>query len=409
MQYFKYLVKLFLINQKLKLSHSFLLLYKFLLVITFIYIINKFKKTKIIFINIDNEINNIKKYYELNNNGTLINKKKFNKINKPKVSIISAVYNRDKFILRFIRSIQNQFFDDIEIIFIDDCSIDNSVKVIEENKKEDERIILLKQKVNKGTLIARNIGILLSKGEYIILPDPDDILSENILFECYSIAKKREYEMIRFNIYSDKYFPFSIIAENLKNPIYQPELSTCLIYGYGYKNLVDGIISNKFIKKESLLKTLQRINIYYLNQKMIYFEDGLINFALYRNIKSLYLLKKIGYYYIYNKDSVSRIINYVSYIKCFFIYIKYVYENTKNNKYEKDIVFYLLNIYIQDINIIYNIKNNDKYISMCEQIIVNIYNDKFISKGNKNKLRKIINLVKRIKKSNEMKFFNRNN
>lgn len=46
---------------------------------------------------------------------------------------------------------------------------------------------------------------------------------------------------------------------------------------------------------------------------------------------------------------------------------------------------------------------------MCEQIIVNIYNDKFISKGNKNKLRKIINLVKRIKKSNEMKFFNRNN
>jgi hypothetical protein len=48
----------------------------------------------------------------------------------------------------------------------------------------------LKQRVNKGTLIARNIGVLLSKGEYLILPDPDDILSENILYECYSIAKK---------------------------------------------------------------------------------------------------------------------------------------------------------------------------------------------------------------------------
>ena len=79
--------------------------------------------------------------------------------------------------MRFIRSIQNQFFDDIEIIFIDDCSIDDSVKVIEENKKKDERIILLKQKVNKGTLISRNIGALLSKGEYLIFPDTDDILS----------------------------------------------------------------------------------------------------------------------------------------------------------------------------------------------------------------------------------------
>ena len=245
--------------------------------------------------------------------------------------------------MRFIRSIQNQFFDDIEIIFIDDCSIDDSVKVIEENKKQDKRIILLKQKINKGTLIARNIGILLSKGEYLMLPDPDDILSENILSECYYLAKKNDYEMIRFNMYSDKYFPFSIISENLKTVIYQPELSTHLIYGYGYKKIVDGIVNNKFIKTESLLETLKKINNYYLNMKMIYFEDGLINFALHRNVKSLYLLKKIGYYYAFNNDSVSHFMDISSYIKCFFIFIKYIYENTKDNKYEKDMISYLIN------------------------------------------------------------------
>ena len=382
---------MFEINQTIKVI-------KFIILAIIVFFNNNFRKTQIIFLENDREIYNIKKYYELNNNGTLINKQKFNKINKPKVSIISAVYNREKFILRFIRSIQNQFFDDIEIIFIDDCSIDNSVKVIEENKKKDERIILLKQKVNKGTLISRNIGVLLSKGEYLILPDTDDILSENILFECYSIAKKNDYEMIRFNMYSDKKFPFSIISENLKSTIYQPELSTYLIYGYGYKKIVDGIISNKFIKTESFLKTLKKINNYFLNNKMIYFEDGLINFALHRNVKSLYLLKKIGYYYIYNKDSVSRFLDISSYIKCFFIFMKYIYENTNDNQYEKDMISYLIILYIDDIRIIANLKNNYEFISICEQIIYQIYNNKLISKGSKNKLRKILYLMNNIKR-----------
>ena len=315
---------------------------KILMIFLIIFININLKKEKIILTDLKNEINNIKKYYELNNKGILINKINFTKIENPKVSIISSVYNRQDFILRFIRSVQNQFFDDIEIIFIDDCSTDLSRELIEEYQKEDKRILLLKNKKNKGTLISRNIGVLKAKGEYLILPDPDDILSQNILNICYHIATKNNYEMIRFNMYSEFYFPFNIISNNLKNVIYQPELSTYLIYGYGYKKLVDGIISNKFIKTTIYLLTLKNINKFYLNQNMIYFEDGLINFALHRNVKSLYLLKKIGYYYIFNKYSVSRYINIELYLKCFFIFIKYIYENTKNNKYEKDIIFYLL-------------------------------------------------------------------
>ena len=166
----------------------------------------------------------IKKYYELNSKGILINKKNFRKNENPKISIISAIYNREKFILRFIRSIQNQFFDDIEILFIDDFSKDNSVNLIEEFQKEDKRIILIKNKRNKGTLISRNIGVLKSKGEYLIIPDPDDILTEGILEICYYISKQYNLEMIRFNMYSDKFFIFSKISEHLNNIIYQPEL-----------------------------------------------------------------------------------------------------------------------------------------------------------------------------------------
>jgi cellulose synthase/poly-beta-1,6-N-acetylglucosamine synthase-like glycosyltransferase len=120
-----------------------------------------------IFLSYTYEIINIKKYFKLCNNKILINRKKY-KYNKfPKVSIISPIFNRENYILRFLRSVQNQKFNDIEIIFIDDCSEDNSVKFIEEYQKQDERIILIKNKKNKGTLISRNIGALNSKGKLI--------------------------------------------------------------------------------------------------------------------------------------------------------------------------------------------------------------------------------------------------
>lgn len=92
--------------------------------------------------NCKNEIIKIENYKEINNKGILLNKKQFKKAQKPKISIISPVYNRGQYILRFIRSIQNQYFNDIEIILIDDFSDDNTSDIIKKCQKEDERIIL---------------------------------------------------------------------------------------------------------------------------------------------------------------------------------------------------------------------------------------------------------------------------
>lgn len=104
------------------------------------------------------EIYNIKKYNDLCKKGILINKKHFEKVSNPKISIISPVYNREKHLMKFVRSIQNQNIPDIEIILVDDFSTDESVKIINQLKIEDERIILLQNKRNKGTLISRNIA-----------------------------------------------------------------------------------------------------------------------------------------------------------------------------------------------------------------------------------------------------------
>ena len=166
------------------------------------------------------EIRELKKYFELCKEGILINKKKFENVEKPKISIIVPVYNREKYILRFMRSIQNQYFYDIEIILVDDFSSDNSTKLIEKLKIYDKRIILIKNKRNKGTFISRNVAGLKAKGKYLIFPDPDDIMSPNILEKCYHVANKFNYELIRFHMYSDKYYIFSLIPNNLPDFFY---------------------------------------------------------------------------------------------------------------------------------------------------------------------------------------------
>ena len=125
------------------------------------------------------------------NNSTSLNTiKYFNKTETPKISIIAAIYNKEKYILRFIRSIQSQNYENIEIILVDDCSTDNSIKIIKNIQAIDRRIILIKHSEKKGTLISRNDGIIKAKGEYLIIPDPDDIFLNDILNRAYKKGKE---------------------------------------------------------------------------------------------------------------------------------------------------------------------------------------------------------------------------
>ena len=85
------------------------------------------------------ETKSIEEYFNYCND--IKEKQNFKKAKNPKISVISAVYNREKFISRFIGSVQSQSFKDIEIILVDDNSFDNSIKLIEKIKKEDKRIV----------------------------------------------------------------------------------------------------------------------------------------------------------------------------------------------------------------------------------------------------------------------------
>ena len=318
--------------------------------------------------------------------------KYFESIKFPKVSIISAIYNRGEYLLRFLKSIQNQNFNDIEIILIDDFSSDNTLDLIKKYQLIDKRIILIKNKKNFGTFKTRNLGIFKSKGEYCILPDPDDILSQDCLKNFYVFAKKYDYEMLRFNIYIGQK---SIFFPNCANPtpsrpVFKPEIQTFLFYAIKKLKQIDFNVSNKFVKRDILIKALNMLPKEYLNMYITSYEDGILNYMLYRVAKSFYFLKKIGYYYIINPQSISKKGCKPEFIKFLFVHLKIVFEFSKNTIFEKNMfnaIFKRLVIKTKIINKTNLMKNDSKFY--LNHINIFLSND-FVS--NKNK--KILILLK---------------
>ncbi|MCF6182667.1 glycosyltransferase family 2 protein [Lutibacter sp.] len=91
------------------------------------------------------------------------------------VSIITPNFNCEKFIAATIKSVINQTYKNWELIIVDDCSTDNSVKIINDFISKGERIKLIKLNKNSGPAVARNKAIELSKGDYMAFLDSDDL------------------------------------------------------------------------------------------------------------------------------------------------------------------------------------------------------------------------------------------
>ena len=106
-----------------------------------------------------------------------------------KISIIVPVYNVEKYLDRCLNSIVAQSLKEIEIIIVNDCSPDNSLKIIEKYMKKDERITLINKIKNEGLTSARNSGLEIAQGKYILHIDGDDWIEQEYLKDMYKTAE----------------------------------------------------------------------------------------------------------------------------------------------------------------------------------------------------------------------------
>lgn len=116
---------------------------------------------------------------------------------EPLVSIIVPVYNAEKTIGRTINSILSQSYRNIEIIIVDDGSVDNTKEII--SKIKDDRLVYVK-KNNSGVSASRNLGIDKSNGKYIMFCDADDELSNSAVSVLVSVAKRQKVSVVKFGV-----------------------------------------------------------------------------------------------------------------------------------------------------------------------------------------------------------------
>jgi|SRR5699024_174456 len=115
----------------------------------------------------------------------------------PKVSVIMAAYNAEKYILESINSILDQDFRDIELIICDDASTDSTWSLICEAKGKDGRIVAMQNESNLKAAASRNKCIKLAKGEYIAIQDADDIsMPGRLSKQIKALENNEEYDFI---------------------------------------------------------------------------------------------------------------------------------------------------------------------------------------------------------------------
>lgn len=126
-------------------------------------------------------------------------------MNKPLISIIIPVYNVEVYIERCLNSILKQDIepDLIEVVIIDDGSSDNSKRITKKYQKQYSNIRVYSQE-NRGVSVARNKGIFLSEGEYLLFIDSDDEVIENSLQKIFNQLKLKKPEMLILNSFRVK-------------------------------------------------------------------------------------------------------------------------------------------------------------------------------------------------------------
>jgi len=114
----------------------------------------------------------------------------------PKVSIVIPIYNVENYLLTCLNSVVNQTLEDIEIICVNDGSTDNSLSILEEFAKKDNRIKVI-SKQNSGYGHTMNLGIDKSNGDYIGIVEPDDCVALDMYEILYKKATEHDLDFIK--------------------------------------------------------------------------------------------------------------------------------------------------------------------------------------------------------------------
>jgi len=230
------------------------------------------------------------------------------------VSIIIPSYNCASYLADSISSSLSQTHKNIEIIVIDDGSIDNTFKIVT-NFKMDPRVKYIYQE-NKGLPSARNAGIMAATGEYILFLDADDEISPLMAAECLEHIKNESADFCITDILRIENINGVLVKEERRSNIPKDNFEFAILK----ENFIRGL---PFYRKQSL------IDVGLFDDEMLNIEDWDLNIRMICAGKHFCYLPKPYYFYKIRKGSITK-----SNKKNLYKYMEIIYR--KHHKYIAD-------------------------------------------------------------------------
>ena len=219
----------------------------------------------------------------------------------PKISIIIPVYNVEKYLSRCLDSVVNQTLVDIEIICVNDGTKDNSVAIIEAYMEHDDRIVLV-NKENGGLSSARNAGIEIANGEYLMFVDSDDYLAENACERLYIEHLENNADIIVFgsNIFPLNPYPSDWLRKVLSpwSKYYDKFEIDALFYHQGATPFVwRNCVKRNFLENTGLM----------FDESVLFGEDLIFQLCLFPQANNIaFIADKLYHYRWYREGSLME-------------------------------------------------------------------------------------------------------
>lgn len=293
------------------------------------------------------------------------------------ISIVVPIYNLELYIEDCILSIINQTYKNIEIILINDGSTDNTLNIITKISKYDSRVKIISS-VNQGCSNARNLGIDVARGNYIVFVDGDDICFSTMIEYMYKAIKHNKADMCVCNVWR-------INGSELKTQTHDDDY-TIILDDYGRGNYILDYYYNKHAfcvwNRMYDMKILADNKIRFRDFSVIYPEDLLFNLEVLLNIQKVSWINKPQYIHILHDTGLTRgyrqniLFRYLNYCKQ---YENYLLEKRMYKEMQES--FYYIVQQESFSAFISLLRNNRNTLKQLYQSIVNLYNWNFIEES----------------------------
>ena len=285
---------------------------------------------------------------------------------QPKVSVILPVYNVGKYLRQSLDSLINQTLKDIEIICVNDGSIDDSYEILEEYKEKDSRIKVI-HKENKGTGAARNDGLRLATGKCIGFVDPDDWVKPNMFERLYQEIKEKDLDIVMCmpDGYDEKNavnapFPYFVDA-NFEHIIDDRIFNWRDLSPFQYPMCVWNKLYTKKLFDDNNIDFAEGLD----------FEDHKVIFGTLLTAEKMYFIREKLYVYRFNRegsvltDNNRRLIDH---IKIFDIVEDLMKETNTHNILRNDFLTYKIHNILYYYSMIKDEFKNEYYNNMLQSI-----------------------------------------